>query len=418
MDARTPIEGSGGVVALSASFNLNCDCFIVGTNNGFRLFDAATCKQLARRAFRDGGVGLVEIVGRTNIIPLIGGGRKPVQSPLKILVWDEKRERFTREILAAQPARGLRVLGKKLLVVLEEEVRLYAIDRQPACEVSFTTTANPRGLCAVSRTHFAIPGRIPGHVKVVHNETQNVSIIPAHASELAALSLSRDGSLLATASEKGTLIRVFLTANNGRVTELRRGVDQVTIFALGFNPSGTLLACTSDKGTLHIFDIPHQTTTTAGDGWTQHGAQRHSAAVPSEVGGDWAYEESEGGVSFASDLRADPTRSGDGRGGGRWGVLGKLPFLPKYFRDTVSFASTEFSMDDGPGGYRQREVDEAAPMGRARLPRGVLGWPNDNTVVVVGAGVDAKYERFVVSMGNDGHRTCVRQAWANYLKMD
>ncbi|CAK7215276.1 Phosphatidylinositol 3,5-bisphosphate-binding protein [Sporothrix bragantina] len=410
MDARTPIEASSNVLALAASFNLSCDCFVVGTNTGLRVFDAATCKLLAKRAFREGGVGLIQIVGRTNIIPLIGGGRRPVQNPLKIVVWDEKREKFTREIACQRPIRGLRVLGQKLVVVLEEEVRIYAIDRQPVCEQTFPTAPNPTGLCAVSRTHFAILGRTPGHVKLVHNQTHEVSIIPAHSSELAAIALSPDGSLLATASEKGTLIRVFLTSNNGRVAELRRGVDQVAIFSLGFNPSGTLLACTSDKGTLHIFDIPHQATGEVVD-------PRRIGGVPSEVGGEWAYEESDGGVSFSSDPRSDPTRGGESSGG-RWGVLGKLPFLPKYFRDTVSFASAEFAMDDGPGVNRARETDEAAAMGRARLPLGTVGWPNDNTVVVLSTGVEAKYERFVISTGSEGQRICVRQAWANYLNME
>ncbi|CAK7568642.1 MAG: Phosphatidylinositol 3,5-bisphosphate-binding protein [Sporothrix epigloea] len=410
MDARTPIEGSSKVIALAASFNLNCDCFVVGTNAGLRVFDAATCKLLAKRAFRKGGVGLIQILGRTNIIPLVGGGLRPVHDPLKIAVWDEKREKFTREISCQRAVRNLCVLGQKLVVVLEEEVRIYAIDRKPVCEHVFSTTSNPAGLCAVSRTHFAILGQIPGHVKLVHNETHEVSIIPAHSSELAAMTLSTDGSLLATASEKGTLIRVFLSSNNGRVAELRRGVDQVTIFSLGFNPSGTLLACTSDKGTLHIFDIPHQISGKNMD-------SRRIGGVPSEVGGEWAYEGSDGGVSFSSDPRSDPVRRGEGRGG-RWGVLGKLPFLPKYFRDIVSFASAEFAMDDGPGAKRQRETEEAAAMGRSRLPLGTIGWPNDSTVVVLGTGVEAKYERFVISTGSEGQRICVRQAWSNYLNME
>ncbi|KIH93747.1 phosphatidylinositol-bisphosphate-binding protein [Sporothrix brasiliensis 5110] len=404
MDARTPIEGSSNVIALAASFNLNCDCFVVGTNSGIR----------AKRPFKEGGVGLIQIVGRTNIIPLVGGGRVPVHNPLKVVVWDEKRQKFTREVPCERPIRGLHVLGQKLVVVLDEEVSIYNIDHQPVRVHSFTTTPNPAGLCAVSRTHFAILGQIPGHVKIVHNETHEVSIIPAHSSELAAIALSRDGSLLATASEKGTLIRVFLTANNGRVAELRRGVDQVSIFSLGFNPSGTLLACTSDKGTLHIFDIPHQTTS---DGPGPAGGSRQSGGVPSDVGGEWAYEESDGGVSFSSDQRADPTRSGDSRSG-RWGVLGKIPFMPKYFRDTVSFASAEFAMDDGPAANRIREADEASAMRRSRLPLGIIGWRNDNTVVVLGTGLEPKYERFVISTGNEGQRVCVRQAWANYLNME
>ncbi len=48
------------------------------------VFDSATCKLLAKRVFGDGGVGLIQIIGRTNIIPLVGGGRKPIQSQRKV----------------------------------------------------------------------------------------------------------------------------------------------------------------------------------------------------------------------------------------------------------------------------------------------------------------------------------------------
>ncbi len=343
---------------------------------------------------------------------------------MQVVVWDEKKEKITREIPCPglirdiHPIRGMRVLGQKILIVFNEEAHLYAIDGVPEREFMVTTTHNPEGLCAVSRTHFAVLGQIPGHVKVVHNETLEVGIIPAHSSELAAVALSHDGALLATASEKGTLIRVFLTSNNGRVAELRRGVDQVTIFSLGFNPSGTMLACTSDKGTLHVFDIPHQTTNDADAhrGSSTTGSKRLTG-VPSDVGGDWAYEDSDTDAAHSMEGRRDASRGNDGRGG-RWGVLGKIPFMPKYFRDTVSFASAEFASDDGPGANRQRETEEAATMGRTRLPRGTVGWPNENTIVVLGSGVEPKYERFVIVMTSDGQRICIRQAWANYLNLD
>ncbi|EFX01942.1 phosphatidylinositol-bisphosphate-binding protein [Grosmannia clavigera kw1407] len=397
MDVRSPIENSSSSVALSASFNLNCDCFVVATNNGFRVFDAATCKQLAKRVLKEGGVGMIQIFGRSNIIPLV-------------VIWDEKKVEFTREIACSSRVRGIRVLDRKVVVLLQDEVRTYSIDGVPKLDARFPTTSNPAGLCSISGTHLAFPGRTAGQVQLVQNQTQAVSIIPAHASALGAIALSRDGSLLATASEKGTLVRVWSTANNARVAELRRGVDHVTIFSLGFNPSGTLLACTSDKGTLHVFDVPH-----AGGGVLDHLHGGPAQVEASDAGGAWSYEDSDV-ASYASDPRTDGGRGGDGSG--RWGVLGKLPFMPRYFRDTVSFASAEFALDDGPGPNRQREAEEAATMRWTRLPRGTLGWTSDDTVAVLGAGIDAKYERFVVSVGNDGRRVCVRQAWANYMGID
>lgn len=54
--------------------------------------------------------------------------------------------------------------------------------------------------------------------------------IQAHKSELACLSVNREGTLLATASHKGTLIRVWDTARRVLLAELRRGSDPATLY--------------------------------------------------------------------------------------------------------------------------------------------------------------------------------------------
>jgi WD repeat-containing protein 45 len=53
--------------------------------------------------------------------------------------------------------------------------------------------------------------------------------VQAHESRLSCLALNADGSRVATASEKGTLIRVFHTTTGAKVAELRRGVDHCLI---------------------------------------------------------------------------------------------------------------------------------------------------------------------------------------------
>merc|ERR1712048_1060263 len=78
----------------------------------------------------------------------------------------------------------------------------------------------------------------------------------AHEGSLGCFALSFDGKLLATASEKGTLIRIWDTSTGKQVQELRRGADHAEIQSLCFSPkTSSYLAVSSDKGTIHIFKI-------------------------------------------------------------------------------------------------------------------------------------------------------------------
>jgi WD40 repeat protein len=86
------------------------------------------------------------------------------------------------------------------------------------------------------------------------DKSKSVSIFP-HESNIAFLTLNLEGSLLATASDKGTLIRIFKTNDGEFLHELRRGSDKAEIFSICFNQNSKLLACSSDRKTIHVFSL-------------------------------------------------------------------------------------------------------------------------------------------------------------------
>ena len=68
--------------------------------------------------------------------------------------------------------------------------------------------------------------------------------------------LNFSGTLLATASQKGTLIRIHSTESGQPVHEFRRGAESADIYSLCFDIGSKWLACSSlDKSTVHIFAV-------------------------------------------------------------------------------------------------------------------------------------------------------------------
>ncbi|KAK4124766.1 WD40 repeat-like protein [Parathielavia appendiculata] len=405
MNTRTPLENPSATVVLSIAFNDDCSCFAVGLNTGFCIFHSETCSLRTARDF-NAGVGLVQMMGKANYVGLVGGGRQPKFAANKLIIWDDLKSKAALEISALTPVRGVQLSKEHIVAVLQNSVRVYKFAKPPSLLSAYETANNPWGLCCLSPKRLAFPGRTTGHVQLVEIATGNVSIIPAHTSAVKAIQLSPDGELLATASETGTLIRIFATSSCARLVELRRGIDPATIFSLAFNPSGTLLACTSDKSTLHIFDVPHPTKRAGSQQQQQHQQFQQQQQQQQQNGGP-----------------SDGSGGGDGRG--KWGILSKIPMMPRMFSDVYSFASAPFEVDDDnseeSGGGRGVNiggllpVSESTTLGTSKPPKGVVGWVGEDTLLVVGAGKDARWERFVVREASDGRRHCVREGWKRYL---
>jgi autophagy-related protein 18 len=75
--------------------------------------------------------------------------------------------------------------------------------------------------------------------------------------------LNNEGTLLATASDKGTIIRVFSLPDAHKLYQFRRGSMPSRIFSMSFNITSTLLCVSSATDTIHIFKLGPQTSPNA-----------------------------------------------------------------------------------------------------------------------------------------------------------
>lgn len=78
-----------------------------------------------------------------------------------------------------------------------------------------------------------------------------------------------------------------------------------------------------------------------------------------------------------------------------------------------SFASAHFEMGDD----ATQGPNYVAPLGNisARPIKGLLGWIDDDTIIVNSSGKVGRWERFYMRKDEEGKRYCARDGWKRYL---
>ena len=197
---------------------------------------------------------------------MVGGGELPKFSKNKITIWDDhqgiimSQTRFNSNIIK------VKIREDTIISILIDKICLLDINTLETIDI-FDTFNNPHGIFSmshyISEFNIAFPyskqkGKVQlekyNILKSIHKNIDS-KVIPAHESNIAYISINNEGTLLITASDKGTLIRLFNTETSEMIIELRRGKKNAKINCLAIDINTDFIGCTSDSGTVHIFDI-------------------------------------------------------------------------------------------------------------------------------------------------------------------
>ncbi|AGO85892.1 WD40-repeat containing protein [Pandoravirus salinus] len=254
-----PTTAGGGNGLLSLKFNQDQSCLAVATTSGFCVWNTEPFTLRYRRDL-GAGVGLATVLFRSNIAILAGGGDNPRFQDGRAMVWDDHLGQAIAELPFNSTVRGIEMTADAIAIALDGRTSVY--DFSGLVNIMHTQTVdNPRGLVDIRASGNGAVDVIAtlttkvGHVAIHYTDNRAPSTIAAHEMPIARLALNADGSLLATTSEKGTVVRVWDTASGEKRVELRRGKDPALISTLSFSRDSRWLAVSSDRGTVHIFDL-------------------------------------------------------------------------------------------------------------------------------------------------------------------
>jgi WD40 repeat protein len=143
--------------------------------------------------------------------------------------------------------------GREVLVLLKYQAIIISHNLEVISKIE--TGDNDYVIGDISDTVVCIPDSNTGTLTILSLLEPRSLFIYAHDHPIRSVSLSPSGSLLATASTQGTLIRVFDTRTGSCVNQLRVSWMQSDIYSLAVSKDDKYVAAVSRDGNLYIFNL-------------------------------------------------------------------------------------------------------------------------------------------------------------------
>ena len=198
---------------------------------------------------------------KTNIFGLVGGGKNPKYTPNKVILWDDYQTKILNEFKLTSSVKNLKLKKDKIIIVCEQRIYVYSADKYKLIE-TIETYKNEIGAIGVNANpNFTVIGfpiiqsEQAGFIKVKYYEKSHEVEINAHNSLIYCISINSDGTLVATASNNGHIIRIFYISNGDFIEEFRRGKEKALISNISFDEYSSWMAVCSERGVIHIFSM-------------------------------------------------------------------------------------------------------------------------------------------------------------------
>lgn len=239
---------------------------LIGTDSGFHVLNFLTMETILRRKTQ-GGIGPIDCLETSNILAMTGGGLFPYYPQNKVIIWDESAETIKAELSLKQEVRNVRFKHEYLFVITDNKIYVYSYFENLVLKMVKATVYNPKGLfesnsidepcyfAYLSNENLVKTENRDGIVHIFNLSNMEQSVIAAHTSPIQCMKFNYKGNFFATASEKGTLIRIFQTGQTAPARELRRGLENTKIYSLDFDYYDSWLICISKTGTLHAWAL-------------------------------------------------------------------------------------------------------------------------------------------------------------------
>ena len=195
---------------------------------------------------------------KTDILAIVGGGKNPKFSPIKVILWDDNEGKIINEFRVKSNIINVKIKKDKIFIICEEEINVYNLDNYNLLEI-IETCNNSKGVFGinsnVSNSIISYPINPIGYIRIKNYEKSKINTICSFDEIISYISINSQGNLIAVSSIQGKLIRIFLINNGDFIEEFKRGKEKADINYITFDLLCNYIAVSSNRKTIHIWSL-------------------------------------------------------------------------------------------------------------------------------------------------------------------
>ena len=263
LKGRWEVNMDSGEQLLYIGFNQDQTFMTVGTTVGFAIYRLSPLQLVHKEGdiyVDTGNFRIVEMYSNSQLLALVGAGEQPAFSPRCLTMWNSSQRSAICDIYFNDSVLAVQLNRIRIVAATTDAVFIYDTSTMKK-QHEIPTARNPLGLMSLSPDHTAcfllyLSSSEMGNFTVYDCFTmQNRREVEAHKTPLAGLTINKAGTMAATVSVKGTIIRVFGLPDGQKLYTFKRGITESRIHHISFAPQQPFLLVSFDSGSLHLFRL-------------------------------------------------------------------------------------------------------------------------------------------------------------------
>ena len=268
---------------LYISFNQDSSFISIGTEKGYKIYSTIQLNNNYERNL-NGGIGIIEMLYESNILALIGGGKKPKFEKNKLIIWNDENLEKISELKFLSNIINVKLKKDKIFIVLISKIYIFNFQTYQIIDI-IDTSENKNGLIAISQNEniniisFPINNNNNNNNNNEINDNNNndsinnnndikeklkiknydkgkeIEINISENTNISYILINNNGILLFSSCEKGTIIKIYRIIDGLNILDFKRGSEKANINFMCLDNLNFFFAATSERGTIHIWSL-------------------------------------------------------------------------------------------------------------------------------------------------------------------